>query len=108
LLAPEPNILFQFGSLADDEKNAHLKSLENATDNLKLFKADLLDYDSIVSAVVGCDGVFHVASPVPSTKVSNPEVLLHYVYHCTSNYLDSNLVLSTLPLATDKKMNPGS
>ncbi|KAK1555141.1 hypothetical protein Q3G72_022437 [Acer saccharum] len=57
-----------------DEKNAHLPKLEKASENLKLFKADLLDYDSVFSAIVGCTGVFHVASPVPSTTVPNPEV----------------------------------
>ena len=54
-------------------KYAHLGEFENASTNLKLFKADLLDYESICSAVEGCFGVFHVASPVPSTQVSNPE-----------------------------------
>ncbi|KAL5778432.1 hypothetical protein ACOSP7_011358 [Xanthoceras sorbifolium] len=57
-----------------DEKNAHLHKLEKASENLKLFKADLLDYDSVLSAIVGCTGVFHVASPVPFTTVPNPEV----------------------------------
>ncbi|KAF3449190.1 hypothetical protein FNV43_RR09918 [Rhamnella rubrinervis] len=57
-----------------DEKNAHLSKLENASENLKLFKADLLDYNSMLSAIEGCNGVFHVASPVPSTTVPNPEV----------------------------------
>ncbi|KAL3845916.1 hypothetical protein ACJIZ3_003319 [Penstemon smallii] len=59
-----------------DDKNAHLKSLENAPEKLKLFKADLLDFDSILAAVKGCDGVFHVACPVPSSSVPNPEVEL--------------------------------
>uniref|UniRef100_A0A1J3DWJ3 Cinnamoyl-CoA reductase 1 n=1 Tax=Noccaea caerulescens TaxID=107243 RepID=A0A1J3DWJ3_NOCCA len=58
----------------DNEKYAHLKKLEKAGDKLKLVKADLLDYGSLQSAISGCVGVFHVASPVPSTKVSNPEV----------------------------------
>ncbi|GLU00118.1 hypothetical protein SLE2022_175110 [Rubroshorea leprosula] len=57
-----------------DEKYAHLNKLEKASENLKLLKADLLDYDSLCSSIEGCDGVFHVASPVPSTTVSNPEV----------------------------------
>ncbi|KAM4122431.1 hypothetical protein ACB094_01G083000 [Castanea mollissima] len=57
-----------------DVKYAHLSEFENASTNLKLFKADLLDYDSICSAVEGCIGVFHVASPVPYTAVPNPEV----------------------------------
>ncbi|XP_042450629.1 cinnamoyl-CoA reductase 1-like [Zingiber officinale] len=57
-----------------DPKNAHLKELHpTATDNLKLFKVDLLDYESVASAIAGCEGVFHVASPVPSTRVPNPE-----------------------------------
>ncbi|KAK0575966.1 hypothetical protein LWI29_009713 [Acer saccharum] len=56
-----------------DEKNAHLYKLDKASESLKLFKADLLDYDSLYSAIVGCKGVFHVASPVPSTTVPNPE-----------------------------------
>ncbi|CAK7345967.1 unnamed protein product [Dovyalis caffra] len=52
-----------------DEKYAHLKKFDKASENLKLFKADLLDYDSLSSAIEGCQGVFHVASPVPSTTV---------------------------------------
>ncbi|VAI90599.1 unnamed protein product [Triticum turgidum subsp. durum] len=54
-------------------KNAHLKALEGAGERLQLLSADLLDYDSIASAVAGCEGVFHVASPVPSGKSTNPE-----------------------------------
>ncbi|XP_071733062.1 cinnamoyl-CoA reductase 1-like [Rutidosis leptorrhynchoides] len=59
-----------------DEKYAHLMRLEKASENLKLFKADLLDYESICAAIVGCDGMFHTASPVPSSSVPNPEVEL--------------------------------
>ncbi|KAM0918966.1 hypothetical protein ACQ4PT_008404 [Festuca glaucescens] len=56
-----------------DDKNAHLKALEGAGERLQLVRADLLDYDSVASAVAGCDGVFHVASPVPSGRSTNPE-----------------------------------
>ncbi|TVU10321.1 hypothetical protein EJB05_43844, partial [Eragrostis curvula] len=56
-----------------DIKNAHLKALQGAEERLQLLKADLMDYDSIVSAVAGCEGVFHVASPVPSSRSDNPE-----------------------------------
>ncbi|GAY58783.1 hypothetical protein CUMW_189550 [Citrus unshiu] len=52
-----------------DEKNARLYELEKASLNLKLFKADLLDYDSVKSAIVGCNGVFHIACPAPSTTM---------------------------------------
>lgn len=55
-------------------KNAHLKALEGTGGKLQLVKADLLDYDSVASAVASCEGVFHVASPVPSGRSSNPEV----------------------------------
>ncbi|KAG8493506.1 hypothetical protein CXB51_010886 [Gossypium anomalum] len=50
-----------------DAKYAYLNQLERASHNLQLFKADVLDYDSLCSAITGCTGVFHVASPVPST-----------------------------------------
>uniref|UniRef100_A0A0E0QF72 NAD-dependent epimerase/dehydratase domain-containing protein n=1 Tax=Oryza rufipogon TaxID=4529 RepID=A0A0E0QF72_ORYRU len=55
-------------------KNAHLKALENAGERLRLFKADVLAYGSVAAAIAGCDGVFHVASPVTSGRPTNPEV----------------------------------
>lgn len=57
----------------EDEKYAHLKEFDKATENLKLLRADLLDYNSLYAAIRGCHGVFHVASPVPSSSVPNPE-----------------------------------
>ncbi|XP_022855354.1 cinnamoyl-CoA reductase 2-like [Olea europaea var. sylvestris] len=59
-----------------DDKNVHLRNLDNVVGKLELFKADLLDYDSISAAIKGCNGVFHVASPVPPASVPNPEVEL--------------------------------
>ncbi|KAL6655332.1 hypothetical protein ACP70R_006158 [Stipagrostis hirtigluma subsp. patula] len=56
-----------------DKKTGHLKQLENASENLKLFKADLVDYDAMAAAIMGCQGVFHVATPVPSGKITDPE-----------------------------------
>ncbi|KAI4972737.1 hypothetical protein ZWY2020_003662 [Hordeum vulgare] len=56
-----------------DAKNAHLKVLEGADERLQLVRADLLDYDSVASAIAGCDGVFHVACPVPSGRSTDPE-----------------------------------
>ncbi|KAI9201642.1 hypothetical protein LWI28_026604 [Acer negundo] len=43
----------------------HLMKLEKASENLKLFKTDLLDYEGLCAAIDGCVGVFHIASPVP-------------------------------------------
>ncbi|KAL6655333.1 hypothetical protein ACP70R_006159 [Stipagrostis hirtigluma subsp. patula] len=56
-----------------DQKTAHLKRLENASERLRLFKADLLDYDAMAAAIAGCQGVFHVATPVPSGNLTDPE-----------------------------------
>ena len=48
--------------------------MDGAAARLRLFRADLLDYGSVAAAVAGCDGVFHVASPVPSTyPIGDPE-----------------------------------
>ncbi|KAK3130419.1 hypothetical protein QOZ80_6BG0493220 [Eleusine coracana subsp. coracana] len=58
----------------DDPKNAHLKKLDGAPDNLTLFKADVLHYDSLKTAIAGCQGVFHLASPVPEDKIVDPEL----------------------------------
>ncbi|XP_004515541.1 cinnamoyl-CoA reductase 1-like [Cicer arietinum] len=56
------------------QKYEHLLKLERASENLTLFKADLLNYESVYSAIVGCSAVFHVACPVPSAELPNPEV----------------------------------
>ncbi|KAM7252947.1 hypothetical protein ACFE04_025565 [Oxalis oulophora] len=59
----------------DEKKNGHLNNLDDkSSHNLKLFKADLLDYSSLLQAFTSCDAVFHVASPVPSIVVPNPQV----------------------------------
>ncbi|KAK8950495.1 Tetraketide alpha-pyrone reductase 1 [Platanthera guangdongensis] len=52
----------------DNEKNDHLKKLDMASENLQLFKADVLSYGELFEAIQGCEGVFHVASPVPGFK----------------------------------------
>lgn len=59
--------------IEDDKKHDHLRSLENAAEKLKFFKADLLDQGSMLAAIKGCEGVFHVASPVPPSPVPDPE-----------------------------------
>ncbi|MED6171600.1 hypothetical protein PIB30_042199 [Stylosanthes scabra] len=65
-----------------DEKYAHLMKFEGASEKLKLFKADLLSYESIHSAIVGCSAVFHVACPV---EMVEPAV------KGTSNVLEASL-----------------
>ncbi|XP_040382891.1 cinnamoyl-CoA reductase 1-like [Oryza brachyantha] len=75
LLSSRDHYVVVHGTVRDigDGKNAHLKALENAGERLRLFKADVLDYGGVASAIAGCDGVFHVASPVPSGRPTNPE-----------------------------------
>lgn len=65
---------------AANDKHAHMKKLDKASENLKLFKADLLDYESLRTAIQGCDGVFHVASPVPYDPVPNPEARISLIH----------------------------
>ncbi|KAG6388202.1 hypothetical protein SASPL_153401 [Salvia splendens] len=48
-------------------------TVRNPAEKLKLFKVDLIDFDSILAAVRGCEGVFHIASPA-TTTAANPEV----------------------------------
>ncbi|KAL0390101.1 UNVERIFIED_CONTAM: Cinnamoyl-CoA reductase 1 [Sesamum calycinum] len=47
--------------------------MEGAESRLRLFQMDLLQYDSIVAAVTGAAGVFHLASPCIVDKVHDPE-----------------------------------
>ncbi|TVU51221.1 hypothetical protein EJB05_02631, partial [Eragrostis curvula] len=57
-----------------DPKNAFLTQLDGASpENLRLFKADVLDIASLAAAFAGCEGVFHPASPVPEEEFVDPE-----------------------------------
>lgn len=67
----------------DDPKNAHLRELEGAKERLTLWKADLLDYESLKEAINGCDGVFHTASPV----TDDPEQMVEPAVNGTKNVI---------------------
>ncbi|KAF9587222.1 hypothetical protein IFM89_039552 [Coptis chinensis] len=56
----------------NQKKLAHLWQLEGAKERLELVKADLMEDGSFDDAVMGCDGVFHTASPVLGPK-SDPK-----------------------------------
>ncbi|MBA0746271.1 hypothetical protein Gogos_008806 [Gossypium gossypioides] len=83
-----------------DAKYAHLNQLERAPHNLQLFKANVLDYDSLCSAIAGCTGVFHVASPVPSTieEVIEPAVkgTLNVLKACVESNVKRVVVVSSV------------
>jgi hypothetical protein len=61
-----------------DPKNEFLMQLDKASENLRLFKADVLDSGTLAAAFAGCEGVFHMASPVPEDKMVDPEVRYTY------------------------------
>lgn len=50
--------------IGDYKKTSHLWELEGAKERLQLVKADLMEEGSFDEAVMGCKGVFHIASPV--------------------------------------------
>ncbi|KAK2643434.1 hypothetical protein Ddye_025197 [Dipteronia dyeriana] len=60
-------------NLNDDKETEHLRALEGADTRLRIFQIDLLDYDSIVAAISGCAGVFHLASPCIIDRVLYPQ-----------------------------------
>nr|GEV69008.1 cinnamoyl-CoA reductase 2-like [Tanacetum cinerariifolium] len=81
-----------YGKEDDEEKNGHSKKLENAEESLHLFKADLLNYEGLCDAFSCCNGVLHVASPVPGRHVSNPQLeLLDPAILGTQNVLNACL-----------------
>ncbi|KAK9998290.1 hypothetical protein SO802_017893 [Lithocarpus litseifolius] len=59
--------------LKDENETKHLEGLEGAETRLHLFQIDLLDYPSILRAVNGCAGVFHLASPCIVDQVQDPQ-----------------------------------
>ncbi|KAL5762665.1 hypothetical protein ACOSP7_018929 [Xanthoceras sorbifolium] len=60
----------------DPKKTEHLQALDGAKERLHVFKASLLEEGSFDSAVDGCDGVFHTASPVVfSTNDSQSDIV---------------------------------
>ncbi|GAB4834406.1 hypothetical protein Ancab_032660 [Ancistrocladus abbreviatus] len=60
----------------DRKKTEHLLRFDGAEERLKLFKADLLEEGSFDSVVDGCDGVFHMASPVMFQGIKDPKAEL--------------------------------
>ena len=62
---------------ASAAKTAHLQALPGAAERLTLFSAELMEAGAFDAAVAGCDGLFHVASPLPAGKgAADPEALV--------------------------------
>ncbi|XP_031487006.1 cinnamoyl-CoA reductase 1 [Nymphaea colorata] len=60
-------------NLQNEKETRHLEALEGADSRLRLYQIDLLDYDSIFSAINGVVGVFHLASPCTVDQVTDPQ-----------------------------------
>ncbi|XP_022153022.1 cinnamoyl-CoA reductase 1-like [Momordica charantia] len=81
---------------SDPIKTAHLLALDGAAERLHLFKANLLEEGSFDSAVQGCEGVFHTASPF-FHSVSDPQAeLIDPALKGTLNVLKSVAKSSTV------------
>ncbi|XP_077233035.1 cinnamoyl-CoA reductase CAD2-like [Tasmannia lanceolata] len=59
--------------LEDEKETKHLQTLEGAESHLHLFQINLLDYESLLAAIQGTVGVFHLASPCIVDRVEDPE-----------------------------------
>ncbi|CAN1813523.1 Phenylacetaldehyde reductase [Linum perenne] len=73
----------------DLKKTGHLLELDGAKERLRLYRADLLEEGSFDSAVRGCDGVFHTASPVSFSAVDPQKEILDPAIKGTLNVLKS-------------------
>ncbi|EXB40461.1 Bifunctional dihydroflavonol 4-reductase/flavanone 4-reductase [Morus notabilis] len=68
----------------NEKKLAHLWSLEGARERLQLVKANLMEEGSFDGAIMGCQGVFHTASPA---EILNPAIegTLNVLRSCKKN-----------------------
>ncbi|KAL4347240.1 hypothetical protein GQ457_17G012850 [Hibiscus cannabinus] len=88
---------------ANQRKLAHLWSLEGAKERLRLVRADLLEDGSFDDAIIGCQGVFHTASPVikpsfdPKAEILEPAVkgTLNVLRSCKKNPSLRRVVLTS-------------
>lgn len=83
-------LLLYFIRTDNESETKHLEALEGAKTHLRLFQLDLLDYDSILAAVSGTSGVFHIASPCIVDQVHDPQVISSFsvIYHFFVNVVN--------------------
>ncbi|KAF7833712.1 cinnamoyl-CoA reductase 1-like [Senna tora] len=73
----------------DPKKVEHLYKLEGAKERLQLIKANLVEEGSFDSAIEGCDGVFHTASPCTFRSKDPQNELIDPAVNGTLNVLKS-------------------
>ena len=76
LLAQGQKVRGTVRSLSNVDKVAHLRSMEGAEENLTLVEADLSDAASWFPAVLGCNEVYHTASPFPISPPKDENELI--------------------------------
>ncbi|KAJ3669248.1 hypothetical protein LUZ60_011198 [Juncus effusus] len=74
---------------SDSKKTEHLHALDGSSERLHLLKAELLQEGSFDAIINGCDGVFHVASPVQVTFTDPQSELIDPAVKGTLNVLKS-------------------
>ncbi|KAL3529915.1 hypothetical protein ACH5RR_009237 [Cinchona calisaya] len=87
----------------DPKKVGHLLALDGAKERLHLFKANLLEEGSFDTAIDGCDGVFHTASPFylaatdPEAELIDPALkgTLNVLGACTKSSSVKRIVLTS-------------
>ncbi|KAL8500852.1 hypothetical protein ACS0TY_020438 [Phlomoides rotata] len=100
--------------LRDPRRFNHLKALDGADERLELVEANLLEDGSFDSAVDGCDGVFHTASPVsPGTTDPQAELIdpalkgtLNVLRSCSKVPSIKRVVLTSSTAAILRNRNP--
>ncbi|KAG7947909.1 hypothetical protein I3843_14G118500 [Carya illinoinensis] len=87
----------------DPKKTSHLLGLDGAKERLHLFKENLLEEGSFDTAIQGCEGVFHTASPFyldvkdPEAELLDPAVkgTLNVLNSCTKSASVRQVVLTS-------------
>ena len=83
------------GTIRDLSRAESLKGMlqkhEPRARDLELVAATLDDADSWVPAADGCDGIFHIASPVPTVQPKNPADVIEPAIAGTVNVLNAFL-----------------
>ncbi|XP_058073300.1 tetraketide alpha-pyrone reductase 1 isoform X2 [Magnolia sinica] len=95
------------------KKLEHLWQLEGAEERLQLVKADLMEEGSFDEAVMGCEGVFHTASPVlgantdPKAEILDPAIkgTLNVLRSCKKNPYLKRVVLTSSSAAVRARDN---
>ncbi|CAN6483300.1 unnamed protein product [Victoria cruziana] len=80
----------------DPKKTEHLRALEGASERLRFFKANLLDEGAFDTAVSGCIGVFHTASPFYHDVQDHQVELIDPAVKGTLNVLASCAKISSI------------